>query len=451
MKKLYSLFVLATVLFAAACEKADDSSAIASASSELSVNVAVAGSGTKTVLNAADLIKWDASDAKKMGIWLVAPTAEYTYNTFIASASAEFSEDYASATFKFADSSTNYKEVTPKRLFYPYFSSPTPTRYNIVMTVPTEQKQTAAGENKFGSESVPMVSDFVVAENAEVDGLNVTYGAKMHVLSSIIAFYVYDSAGAYAAEKVESITLASTSDAFVAGATNIAKVNEGHFADESEPECTLVGDSKSAVVTLTEKFALDGVASKSASAPIYLSIVPGAFEGKITVRTDKAIYIFPFAAAKTFAKAEVCEFSLNLSNEKAQRTALADMPKPVVKITHLSRKASGSTNTAAITVKKGNDAAVGFYACIMPKANGSDITKSEILSKGELFMFDSDSNSDSFTVKSDGSVVYTQKVNLYSPSVFAFAAMAVDAYGNYGNLIGDNGYGNSTRETDLNL
>lgn len=436
-------------LFAVACQKADESPVTESdATAGLSVNVALAA-GTKTVLDPADLIKWNAADAKKMGIWLIAPTSEYTYNTFAASASAEFSEDFSSAVFKFADTSTNYKEVTPKRLYYPAVSGA--TRYGVTVTVPTGQKQTAAGENTFGSESVPMVSDFISAGDAEVDGLNVTYGAKMHVLSSVIAFYVYDSEGAYAAEKVESITLASTSDAFVAGETNIAKVNEGHFTDESDPDCDLVGDAKSASVTLTEKFALAEATSKATSAPIYLSIVPGTFEGKVTVRTDKAIYVFPFAAAKTFAKAQVCEFSLNLSNGKAQRTALADMPKPVVKITHLSRKASGSYNTATITVKRGNDAAIGFYACIMPKANGSDITQSEILSKGELFLFDSDSNSDSFEVKSDGSVTYTQKVSLYSPSVFAFAAMAVDAYDNYGSLIGDNGYGNSTRETDLNL
>lgn len=442
---------MSMALCAVACQKADGSSAIESgASAELSVHVAVAGDAdTKTVLNPTDLIKWAASDAKKMGIWLVAPTAEYTYNTFATSASAEFSDDFGSAVFKFADSSTNYKEVTPKRLYYPAVSGA--TRYGITVTVPTTQKQTAAGENGFGSESVPMVSDFITAGDAEVDGLNVTYGAKMHVLSSIVAFYVYDSAGAYADEKVETITLASLSDASVAGETNIAKVGEGHFADESDPDCDLVGDAKSASVALTEKFALAGADSKAASAPIYLSIVPGTFEGKATVRTDKAIYVFPFAAAKTFAKARVCEFSLNLSSGKVQRTALADMPKPVIKITHLSRKASGSYNTAAITVKKGNDAAIGFYACILPKANGVDITKAEILSKGELFLFDSDSNSDSFAVKADGSVTYTQKLSLYSPSTFAFAAMAVDAYDNYGALVGDNGYGNKTGETNLNL
>lgn len=437
-------------LCAVACDKSDASSAIeSSATAELSVNVAVAGGETKTVLDAADLIKWDTADAKKMGIWLIAPTSEYTYNTFATSASAEFSDDFASAVFKFSDSSTNYKEVVPKRLYYPAVAGA--TRYGVTVTIPTSQKQTSAGENKFGSESVPMVSDFISADDAEVDGLNVTYGAKMHVLSSVIAFYIYDSAGAYADENVESITFASSSDAFVAGETNIAKVGEGHFTNESDPDCDLVGDSKSAAVALTEKFALAGVASKAASAPIYLSIVPGTFDGKVTVRTDKAIYVFPFASAKTFGKAQVCEFSLNLSNEKAQRVALADMPKPVVKITHLSRVASGSYNTATITVKKGNDAAIGFYACILPKANGVDISESEILSKGELFLFDSDDNSDSFSVKADGSVTYTQKLSLYSPSMFAFAAMAVDAYDNHGSLIGDNGYGNSTRETDLNL
>ena len=447
MKKLYSKFVLAAIAGVMAavgvsCSSDDDTSAPAQDAKGLTqislvVPPPTADEGSRTTLDPVDLIKWNTTDRTRLGLWYSYIDSEYSFHGALASSSIELSQSSKSARFGF----TSTKPINSiYYAFYPYDASF--SRYSLPLTVANEQTQSAAGETTFGSASVPMISDkLVLSTDITVEDVDASILTKMHVLSSIIAFYVYDSAGS--TEVVKSIDITSTNGKYLAGET---KIDATALKDEVP---ALVGTTAKASVTLTDFFSLNGVTDKAQSAPVYLSIVPNeGVEGKIKVTTDQAIYLFPFSTPKTFVRAQVKDMPLNLSSTKAERVAFADMPTPLINITKLERTASGSNNNTVLTIKKGNDAVAGFYALTAPKLN-ADLTRAEVLA-GDVYYF-GDADTDLFKLQPDGSVKYYKRVYLYNPSQFSFGVIPFDEYGNYGTLKGDYGYGNSTKTTDLDL
>ena len=430
------------MLVAASCTKSEAVQEIDGGGNAITIEVTPSfeTSETKTVLSQSPLIRWGADDAKNMALscFRESSSSEGVYYSHCFSRSSSFTpaEDYLSAVFSFSADSP-ISENHPMRAIYPYSSGLT-TRYSVVFDVAASQTQGSAGENTFASASVPMVSDIF---NPAVENGTVSTSVSMHVLSSVIAFYVYDSKGDYRSEKVTGITLSSDSGN-IAGETKITDITTNGEIP------VLTGSVRTADVALTSPYSLSSADSKESSAPIYLSVVPSSVSGEITVKTDKALYFFTFTEQKTFNRAEVKDFYLNLSNEKVERVALSSLTKPVIGITHLSRTQSGSYNNAVLTIKKGNDAVVGFYALMKPKQNEA-LTRAEVLS-GDVYHF-GDADSDEFALQSNGTVLYKKRLYLYSPSQFSFAVVPFDKYGNLGNMVGDYGYGNSTRESDLDL
>ena len=448
MKKIYAKAVMAAfigMIAAAGVSCSSDEEAPVPATdagglTEISLEVPPPA-GSRTTLNATDLIKWNAADRTKVGLWYSYSnmTSEGTYSSHVAMASSSIELSESNKSAKFGFSSSNAIDAI-YYAFYPYTSSF--SRYSLPLTVANEQTQAAAGETTFGSASVPMISDKLeLNSQVTVDAQEARILTNMHVLSSIIAFYVYDSAGS--AEEVKSIDITSTNGKYLAGDT---KIDATALTDQIP---ALTGTTSTVSVSLTNFFSLQGVTAKEQSAPIYLSVVPNeGVEGKIRVTTDLAVYIFPFSAPKTFPRAEMKDMLLNLSSSKAERIAFADMVTPLINLTMLERTASGSYNNTVLTIKKGNDAVAGFYALTTPKLS-ANLTRAEVLA-GDIYHF-GDADNDLFKLQADGSVKYYKRVNLYSPSQFSFGVIPFDEYGNYGELKGDSGYGNSTRTTTLNL
>jgi len=367
------------------------------------------------------------------------------------------SDDKRSATFSFTSKN---EIVSLGRVFYPYvyedYSETERMGSSVTFTIPVEQKQNSAvvagkaGVSN-GYDILPMISELLSgAAGATFEEKGATVKTKMHILSSIISFFVYDSTGQYAGETVEKITLQAENGGNVAGATEIDLSQLG--ADEIP---VLTGMQRTASVTLNSysKIALDGVTSKDTSKPVYLSVIPGDYSGKILVKTDVAMYVFPFSAAKHFGRAEVKDMLLNLSNANVQRTLLSEMETPDITITNLARSYVSNTQTATITVEKLNSATVGFYALFEGQGTVERLTATDVISKGDVYQFGQADN-ELFTLQADGTVNYKKVVEKGGGDTFAFAVVPFDQFGNTGDVKGDKGYNIKTTNptyTDLEL
>ncbi len=461
MKKIYSKFVLAAIAGVMAavgvsCTSDDDTSApVTDAKGFTRISLVVpppaADEGSRTTLNPTDLIKWSEDDAKKMGLAYAYSLSGYAMKAFTKSASVDFSDNFKSGIFTFnckSEYATSYPygyEEYPIASFYkawyPYTEEPS-SILAVSVTVAMNQMQDIAGETTYGAASVPMVSDLLaVTDDSSIadGGKSATIRSKMHILSSIIAYYVYDSSGAYAAEQVKSIGLRSTGESAVAGVTKLASMTEDKIP-------ALTGDVKTADVTLQTPFALDGVTSKAASAPIYLSIIPGEFTGEIVVKTDRAQYTFPFAVAKRFARAEVKEMPLNLSNPKVQRKELGEVQEPSLGITHLKNElnTSGIFGTVTLTLKRNNEATAGFYVRMVPQTSFlRTITREEVLA-GSVYRFGAEDNDPAFVLQPDGSVTFTAERTNFFEKYISFGAIPFDGQDNFGALVSASGFNGQT-------
>ncbi len=462
MKRFYDNFaakIAAVALMAAAvsCSSEDDMTPpLTSADGESAIRISLTASteGTRTTFNATDLMKWNANDAAKVGLLAryEYETRDYPYGEWSTSGGhkvyqstgVNLGNNPRTALFSFeannteSDYSRNYKIAEIERAIYPF-----PGEYAtsvVTFTVSGEQTQSAAGETTYGAASVPMVG--IPSEHqASDDRKSISCLAPMHVLSSIIAFYVYDSSQNYADEAVQSIEFQSDGDN-IAGDTKIfwSSVAEGEL-----PELT--GSGTTVKTSLETAFAMDGVAEKSQSSPIYMSVVPGSFTGKIMVETDKAIYSYTVSSPKTFDRANIKVMSLNLSSDKASRMDKSAYVAPEVRYIKLVRS---STTTTTVTIERVNEEAVGFY--IHGKFTNSTterITKDEVLS-GSVYRFGAEDNdSDLFTLQDDGTVVYKVPKVGYSSSAVTWGVVAFDKFGLTGDFTYEYGYGISSVKDDV--
>lgn len=443
MKKIYAKAVMAAfigMIAAAGVSCSSDEEAPVPATdagglTEISLEVPPPA-GSRTTLNATDLIKWNAADRTKVGLWYSYSnmTSEGTYSSHVAMASSSIELSESNKSAKFGFSSSNAIDAI-YYAFYPYTSSF--SRYSLPLTVANEQTQAAAGETTFGSASVPMISDKLeLNSQVTVDAQEARILTNMHVLSSIIEFYVYDSNGT--AEKVINVELSSSNDKKLAGETKID-------ATKLMGIPTLEGTISSAKVILTTPFSLNGVTAKDQSQPIYLSVVPNdGVEGKIKVETDKAIYFFNFSSPKSFIRADVKAISLNLSNSAVDRMDKSTYVKPEVRYTKLVRKSNQATT---VTVKQLNDAAVGFYIFgKIPYSNQTCVTYDEVLN-GSVYRFGAyDNDANVFSLQPDGTVVY--KVPAGSYTSVTWGVVAFDKYGMFGTFKYESGYGIGSNKAD---
>lgn len=445
MKKINN-FIMAglAILAAAACTKTEKVENINRGGQEIKLNVYVPDENstndlnTKTILSPNPLIRWGQDDAKKMALYCFqlntdSSEGSYSWNAILQSSSMTAADDYSSASFLFSSDKV-LDSSKQMRMIYPYASWSYIT--DVSLAIEEKQTQSSAGEKSKAYEAVPMMSDFF---SPSLENKTVEANVPMHILSSIIAFYVYDSSGEYSKEKVKDISLYSNS-VNISGSTKLGN----KIADDAIPELT--GSSTMATVTLSNPFALTAATSKETSSPIYLSIVPSSFTGKIILTTDKALYLFTFNSPKTFNRAEVKDFSLNLSNANVERVALSSLKTPAVQYTYLARTKRGDYNDAVLTIEKSNDSVVGFYALMKPAGRTTSLTKEEVMN-GDVYHF-GDADNSLFELQSDGTVLYKKTMDLsgYGLDTFSFGVLPFDKYGRLGALIGNFGYGNSDKD-----
>lgn len=264
----------------------------------------------------------------------------------------------------------------------------------------------------------------------------------MRVLSSIIAFYVFDSSQSYAGESVKSIE-------FQSEAGNVSGDSKIFWSDLPADGIPVLTGTRTMVKTSLETaFAVDGVTEKSQSSPIFMSVVPGSFTGRIVVETDKAMYFYPVSSPKTFERASVKEMTLNLSGAKADRMDKSAYVKPDVRYVRLVR--TGNTSTT-VTVKRSNDAAVGFHIFgkfTYQSGESSAVTKEEVMG-GSVYRFGAaDNDSSVFELQEDGSVVYKVPNNA-SYSNVTWGVIAFDKYDMYGPFKYEYGYGVGSTRPDV--
>ncbi|WP_417012653.1 hypothetical protein [Alistipes sp.] len=463
MKKLYrnfasKLVAVASMAAAVACSAEDGTTpppSSAEGDSAIRISLTATAEGTRTTLNATDLIKWNADDAQKMGLFASYEyeSRDYMYGDWSVTRSRkvyqsdriELGENPKTALFSFQDSradgdlSRNYKITSVERAVYPFTTEYATSA--ITFTVDGEQKQSAAGETTYGAASVPMVG--IPTEHvASEDRKSVSCLMPMRVLSSIIAFYVFDSSQSYAGESVKSIE-------FQSEAGNVSGDSKIFWSDLPADGIPVLTGTRTMVKTSLETaFAVDGVTEKSQSSPIFMSVVPGSFTGRIVVETDKAMYFYPVSSPKTFERASVKEMTLNLSGAKADRMDKSAYVKPDVRYVRLVR--TGNTSTT-VTVKRSNDAAVGFHIFgkfTYQNVESSAVTKEEVMG-GSVYRFGAaDNDSSVFELQDDGSVVYKVPNNA-SYSNVTWGVIAFDKYGMYGPFKYEYGYGVGSTRPDV--
>lgn len=365
------------------------------------------------------------------------------------STGSSISEDGQQATFKFSSTKITSFDSDAARILYPCTSESSSSSAKFSFSVPAAEQtlsSKAGSSTSYGSSAVvPMISDaFAVKcsykEAETYYGDTEWYGvasAQMRILSSIVAFYVYDSEGKYASEKVKSIELRSSS-------SNISAPLSITLPSDNELP-VLEGSRQTAKVQFSYSsnyFPLSGVTSKETSAPIYMSIIPGEFAGKVILKTDKSTVAFPFDTPKKFNRAEVKDFYLNLSNPKAQKIIPTN-----VSITNVNRAArtdgysSGCKATITFKVDEGSK---GFYAYI---GNTQYKEVSSVIKWGEKYIVGEENSSSSFVSLGNG--VYEYSKNLSNKMYFAVLPFGDDeelGIGEYLNYA--NGY-NTTKFGDV--
>ena len=398
------------ILAAAACTKVEKDSKPVQGGAVLTVNAHAPQTNqpeTKVTLNPTDLIKWYSSDKSYAGLFL--PGKGFVKSDLSGSS---ISDDGQQATFKFISSNISLSSNTA-RIVYPCTSSQTTSNMDYKFSLPSVQNLSSLAGSATSSDSsaaVPMISDvFSVKSSSGETSSSAEASAKMHILSSIVAFYVYDSEQTHSSESVKSIELQSSSVA-ISSPTSVTLATDNEVP-------SLSGTSSSAKVQFSNSsyyFSLLGKKSKEDSSPIYLSIIPSEFVGKVIVETTKAFYVFPFEASKKFMRAEVKDFYLNLSNPKAEVVAPS-----AIEVTKAYREKQGSGCVVTLTVKLSDNAA-GFYAYV---GSTQKLKASELLSASKYLVGQDDN--DSFTKNEDGTIDY--KVKMYQS--FSFSVLPFDENG----------------------
>ena len=134
---------------------------------------------------------------------------------------------------------------------------------------------------------------------------------KFMNLGSVINFKIFSTNEEYQSETIQSIQFEATKTIAGVGHIDLTAVN---MNDEGSLE--LVMDTEENTVKVNQEMAV--VADKESADPIKMVILPGTFEGTLTVVTDAATYTKAIPE-RAFARSHSRTFGLDL--DKAERTA----------------------------------------------------------------------------------------------------------------------------------
>ena len=254
---------------------------------------------TKTTFGDNFEVKWeDASD--KIGIFIASSSANVQ---------ASLKRDEAGKAY-FAAEVSNYNIGDQLCAYYPYAENAGKDVSKVTLKVPYIQTQTAP--NIFNGSNNPMVAVPMSLPDA---GTTVNNPLKFRHIGAVLEF---DITGVPATEKLKSVQFVS-SDGFPAtdnSTYDLTSVTEGG-------EVNTVAGTYYKSVTVSLK---DGGFTLGQSAKVYMTLVPGTYNGNIYISTDKNLYRYEGktieanrAAVKTI-KADLS--STNADKSKEIKSAL---------------------------------------------------------------------------------------------------------------------------------
>jgi hypothetical protein len=298
MKKTIRIWIAAlaasVLSFAACSEKLDPAAQNATRTIKVTANVELeeAGSAVSTRANWTDGkgLQWEESDATKLGLIDNKSTINASTTMTIATdGTAVFTGEVNAEATKFL---ATYPKVN---------AGVNDGCSTIYFNIASAQTQAEAGAMKSADGKVAMVGKAPIDLSSEVT----EYSASMRMISSLARFLVYSTEGK--TDKVKSVSV--TSDQAISGA-RVAIVN---WSNEGNREFNGGDVSKTATVSLTEQFDLNGITSKDDTKGIYLGLIPATSTATTyTVTTDKGAYTFTPSAAVEFKAGTIHNIALNL-------------------------------------------------------------------------------------------------------------------------------------------
>ena len=247
---------------------------------------------TKTTFGDNFEVKWeDASD--KIGIFIASSSTNVP---------ASLIRDEAGKAYFKAEVS-NYNAEDQLCAYYPYAANPKADVSKVTLKVPYIQTQTAP--DKFDGSNNPMVAVPMSLPDA---GTTVNNPLKFRHIGAVLEF---DITGVPATEKLKSVQFVS-SNGFPATDNSIYDLTS---VTEAGDVNTVAGTYyKSVTVSLK-----DGGFTSGQSAKVYMTLVPGTYNGNIYISTDKNLYRY---AGKTIKadRAAVKTIKADLSSSSADKS-----------------------------------------------------------------------------------------------------------------------------------
>ncbi len=231
-------------------------------------------SNTKAIYSDGNGLKWTSDDATELGL-----LCGSSWTQAKSSAISMTSND-ATFTASVPEGTTSFSAYYPASLAKASGSS-------VSFTIPSEQKQSAAGASN--DKQILLVSNSVT----EASG---SYVATMKPAAALVRFIIYSSVSTYRSQSVTSVTVNGSSD--ISGTLSY---------DFSSGSSTFNGSFPAATTTLGSSYSLSNATSKTADGTkgIYVQVAPGSVMRSFTVATaaqtsnDTTYTEFKFSSPKT--------------------------------------------------------------------------------------------------------------------------------------------------------
>ncbi len=292
MNLKYHLLVAAAALSLGACSTDDTNSVPENEGYKISFTVAE-DAETRTTFDASDFLRWVPTD--KVGIYTVGKNENP--NTLTVADVNQHPVEFIGVLKKLVSSGDMFYA------YYPYNAAQSADPSSVKLSIPAEQKQTAAGV--YNGESHPLVAlpmEFTWEQDSYAGRIS---SVRFRQLGAIVELQLYSSNEALRSEKIRSVTFESETPLAGDFSFNLTSVTV-------DDELKISGyESKVATTSLEEPAAIPATASEAAR--IYLTIAPGTYTGKIVVKTDVTQYTFNLAKAMTFERAAITGLPADLA------------------------------------------------------------------------------------------------------------------------------------------
>ncbi len=303
MNLKYHLLVAAAALSLGACSTDDTNSVPENEGYKISFTVAE-DAETRTTFDASDFLRWVPTD--KVEIYTVGKNENP--NTLTVADVNQHPVEFIGVLKKLVSSGDMFYA------YYPYNAAQSADPSSVKLSIPAEQKQTAAGV--YNGESHPLVALPMAFQWEQDSYAGRISSVRFRQLGAIVELQLYSSDEALRSEKIRSVTFESDTPLagnFTFNLTTVADTEELPISGY---------ESKTATTSIEEPAAIP--ATKDEAARIYLTIAPGTYMGQIVVKTDVTQYTFRLAEAMTFKRAAITGLPADLAETTREASGAED-------------------------------------------------------------------------------------------------------------------------------